>query len=639
MRIPLKQSVALVATTTLLVTGIAGMVTAAGPGWQTAQEVSGSIVTAAPETTTSGNGQVLVIADYTVPASLLTRHATADGSWGPLVEVGDSSKANTAATISHDGKVLAFVEDDTTVKVLRYSAGAWHDSGHDFLAALSGFTAVVAPVLSGDGNSLALRYRNGSSSSIVAVSKFNGSSWGTPVPLDPEGSNEHSELGLRGLSYDGSYAGTTFSDASGNEAHAFHFNGTNWAKQFTSPGTTTGVTVAPVLDREGTTIVYSQRSTSANAYRIFSSNRTGTSWSTPWQISAEPGSVNEMATWPTLAADGSKVAWQQGQNANLAMKVFSSHKLANGQWAVAALVSPDTQVAGQPSMSGDGTLLTYQLRAAGGGSRSAVVTTPAGDAWSSSVTTLSPVVDGNLVDGLKLSANGSTAVWVDVEGSGDQPAWAIRNLSAPSAPRDVTAISPSAGKATVTWSEPLSDGGSEVTKYTVQAFLDGKAVSGKTCTVSAPMPTPLSCSITGLTSGKTYVFAVTATNAVGAGAAGEVSLKVGGAWKLTIAQKGAVKGKVPNRKAKLKGTTKGAKQTVYIYRSATRKGAAQLVKTTKSKQHLYSTGFVSLGGRQAAFFCARVGSKWSNTLRVPKQGSAKVLASTGSVRGDVVRCR
>jgi uncharacterized repeat protein (TIGR02543 family) len=90
----------------------------------------------------------------------------------------------------------------------------------------------------------------------------------------------------------------------------------------------------------------------------------------------------------------------------------------------------------------------------------------------------------------------------------------------PSAPTGVTATS-GTGKVTVEWTAPAANGAA-ITSYTAQAYdPDGNAVSGATCTISAPST---SCDVsTNLAAGTAYTFKVTATNAAGTGSASTAS--------------------------------------------------------------------------------------------------------------------
>src|SRR5439155_13936581 len=76
----------------------------------------------------------------------------------------------------------------------------------------------------------------------------------------------------------------------------------------------------------------------------------------------------------------------------------------------------------------------------------------------------------------------------------------------PGAPTAVTAKAGNAS-ATVSWTAPLSDGGSAITSYTVTS-----SPAGASLTVAAPAT---SATLTGLTNGTAYTLTVVATNAVG----------------------------------------------------------------------------------------------------------------------------
>src|ERR1700722_13436563 len=80
-------------------------------------------------------------------------------------------------------------------------------------------------------------------------------------------------------------------------------------------------------------------------------------------------------------------------------------------------------------------------------------------------------------------------------------------ITKPGAPTAVTATSLYEG-ASVSWTAPSSDGGSPITGYTVKA-----SRGGQTCTTSGAT----TCSLTGLTDGRTYEVHVRAANAKGSG--------------------------------------------------------------------------------------------------------------------------
>ncbi|MDX9700038.1 MAG: DUF1566 domain-containing protein [Rhodocyclaceae bacterium] len=75
---------------------------------------------------------------------------------------------------------------------------------------------------------------------------------------------------------------------------------------------------------------------------------------------------------------------------------------------------------------------------------------------------------------------------------------------APGAPTGAMAMAGN-GQVTVTWSAPVSDGGSDILSYLVTSSPDGR-----TCSATAPS---LSCTVVGLTNGTAYTFNVRASNA------------------------------------------------------------------------------------------------------------------------------
>ena len=85
----------------------------------------------------------------------------------------------------------------------------------------------------------------------------------------------------------------------------------------------------------------------------------------------------------------------------------------------------------------------------------------------------------------------------------------------PPGPPLAVAATPGDGQAVVTWSPPMSDGGSPVTNYAVLLNPGGHSVEVDSSTLSA--------TVTGLENGTTYTVSVTARNLVGTGAASEPS--------------------------------------------------------------------------------------------------------------------
>jgi large repetitive protein len=84
-------------------------------------------------------------------------------------------------------------------------------------------------------------------------------------------------------------------------------------------------------------------------------------------------------------------------------------------------------------------------------------------------------------------------------------------VGAPTAPTNVTATA-HVGSATVSWSAPSSNNGSAISAYVVTPYLAGVAQPPVTF-----MSTATTDTITGLTSGKSYRFVVSAENANGTG--------------------------------------------------------------------------------------------------------------------------
>jgi outer membrane protein OmpA-like peptidoglycan-associated protein len=123
-----------------------------------------------------------------------------------------------------------------------------------------------------------------------------------------------------------------------------------------------------------------------------------------------------------------------------------------------------------------------------------------------------PGTTGYLVEFGNLEHGGNfTGVYSTHPGEGE-----VKLANAPSPPTSVTGSGNSfAGhSATVSWSAPENNGNSPITKYTVTSSPSSAGCTSTTLT---------KCTISGLTNGTYYEFAVTATNEMGTGAASEES--------------------------------------------------------------------------------------------------------------------
>jgi hypothetical protein len=204
--------------------------------------------------------------------------------------------------------------------------------------------------------------------------------------------------------------------------------------------------------------------------------------------------------------------------------------------APAALAAPSTVASaptGLTATPGDTTVaLSWTAPASNGGSPVTGYnvyqgTTAGGENYST------PVNGGTLVTATTFIVTGLTnshSYYFTVEavnGIGSSvastEAFAIPASTVPGPPTGVVATLGDLS-ATVTWTAPSDQGGSNITSYTVTAA-DSTVASrgGQTCVWSTG---PLTCTVSGLTNGDSYTFTVTATNSLGTGAASSASSAV-----------------------------------------------------------------------------------------------------------------
>ena len=129
-------------------------------------------------------------------------------------------------------------------------------------------------------------------------------------------------------------------------------------------------------------------------------------------------------------------------------------------------------------------------------------------------TALPPALTCTLT-GLPNGVTQTVFVTANTSGGVSDPEFALGTpASRPGAPKSVTAAAGDAS-ATVSWSAPDDTGGAPITGYTVQAIANGSQ-SPQSCSTQGAT----SCTVSGLTNGTSYSFAVFATNAGGTGKGG-----------------------------------------------------------------------------------------------------------------------
>ncbi len=162
-----------------------------------------------------------------------------------------------------------------------------------------------------------------------------------------------------------------------------------------------------------------------------------------------------------------------------------------------------------PTSDGGSTITTYTATSSPGG----LTGTCAGPA--ACAITVTGLTNGTVYN---FTVTATNAIGTSAPSAASNSVTPAAGPTVPDAPTSVTATA-GYGQATINFSAPASDGGSAITIYTATSSPGG--LTG-TCTG----PTACAITVTGLTGGTAYTFTVTATNAVGTGAASVASNSV-----------------------------------------------------------------------------------------------------------------
>ncbi len=161
----------------------------------------------------------------------------------------------------------------------------------------------------------------------------------------------------------------------------------------------------------------------------------------------------------------------------------------------------------------------------------------------------------------------------------------FRPATVPGAPTGVTG-QPGNTSASVSWTAPADNGGRPVTGYTVTA-----SPGGRTCTTTGAT----SCSVTGLGNGAPYTFTVTATNAVGTGAASAASAPVTPtAPAITVSNLAATASTADQPSSRVTGTVSDSSATVTL--TATDSASKSVTGTATVASNGSFTGSLDLSG-------------------------------------------
>ena len=336
---------------------------------------------------------------------------------------------------------------------------------------------------------------------LTLIEHYDGSSWTvSPSPQSVYGNG--ALFGISGSPADLYAVGVGTSPAGADQSLIEHWNGTSWA---TIPNAPTGAdtdlfSVASISASNvwavGTTFGGTAQQPEDSP---FIAHWDGTTWTVPPQPLAVTDSTSSLFDIAAVAASD---VWAVG-----GISVGGGYEQTLSwnycQPPTVTSINPTSGPApGGTSVSITGTGLIWTAGVNFGNTPASV---GHGSASDTQIGVTSPPGRAGVVDVRVTYFGGESAV---------TPADRFTYIATvPEAPVNVAAV-PRDASAIVYWHAPPSDGGVDITSYTVMPYIGGVA---QTATIVTGNPPPTSTNVTRLTDGTTYAFKVSATNTVGQG--------------------------------------------------------------------------------------------------------------------------
>lgn len=240
-----------------------------------------------------------------------------DNSWGTATQITTPGFANNpqVAVDSSDNAIAVWHRtDDTSIWSSRYNGSSW--SSPVLIEAGSGAADSPLIAVDGSGNAISVWRQSDGSVYNIWANHFNGTSWGTAEPIETETANDAYNPQIAFDDMGIAFAVWEQSDGTNRSIWVNHYNGTSWSTAVlieTEVGNATNPQVA--VDSSGKAlVVWKQHDGSYE--RIWANRFNGTSWGTAALIESNIGNAYYS---PQVAVDNSGKAiavWSQYSGTN-----------------------------------------------------------------------------------------------------------------------------------------------------------------------------------------------------------------------------------------------------------------------------------------------------------------------------------